>query len=205
MPFDLIKYPNVFSRVINEMFCGQTCSSLPGWHLQFFKTSFSAFFCIRNVLKCLGKQKLYDTLEKWAFDLAALEHFYCQLSREVVQMDPAKVQSILIWQAYRKVKNLQLSGFLPTFTHDSWLIFVKCANWLTQLQKKGCQFNWPTQEEITFQDLNLLFSSSLCGIIWLPVNPFCANWCIKFCFGWCSVALCNLFQTPASWMELDLQ
>ena len=108
---------------------------------------------LRLVLQCLRENQLYGKLSKFSFFQKEIQYLGRTISREGISMDTGKVEAILSWPAPRNSKEvcsfMGLAGYYRRFVEG----FSKIASPITNLQKKGTQFDWTEKCQQAFNEL----------------------------------------------------
>ena len=96
---------------------------------------------LRLVLQCLRENQLYGKLSKCSFFQKEIQYLGHTISGEGIFVDVEKVEAILSWPAPRNSKEvcsfMGLAGYYRRFVEG----FSKVASPITNLQKKGTQFD----------------------------------------------------------------
>ncbi|XP_021773598.1 uncharacterized protein LOC110737565 [Chenopodium quinoa] len=105
---------------------------------------------LRAILQTLRENKLYAKFSKcefWLEKVAFLGHF---VSKDGVEVDPAKIEAVKGWTTPKTVSDigsfLGLVGYYRRFVKD----FSKIAKPMTSLVKKDCKFEWNEKCEEAF-------------------------------------------------------
>ncbi|XP_075483675.1 uncharacterized protein LOC142523828 [Primulina tabacum] len=108
---------------------------------------------LRIVLQTLREKQLYAKLKKcefWLEQVAFLNHI---VSKEVIVVDPSKIESIKQWSIPKTVSEVRsflgLAGYYRRFIAD----FSKIALPLTSLTRKAIKFEWSIECQQAFQTL----------------------------------------------------
>lgn len=119
MPFGLSNCGAVFSRFMNQIFSDLLDKFVILYLddiLVFSEDETAHTTHVRDVLQRLRENKLFAKLEKCAFDLTQLDYLGYRISTGGIEMDPAKVQTILSWkpppQRKRSAKVFRICQFL---------------------------------------------------------------------------------------------
>src|SRR5271169_395086 len=100
MPFGLTNAPAAFQRFMNNIFSDLldvTVTIYLDDILIYSNNPSDHKKHVREVLHCLHKNGLYARLDKCCFSTDSIEYLGFILSKEGLQMDPAKVQAIQDW------------------------------------------------------------------------------------------------------------
>ena len=97
---------------------------------------------LRTILSTLRANELYAKFSKcefWLERVAFLGHF---VSKEGVEVDPAKIEAVKNWPTPRNVADIRsflgLAGYYRRFVED----FSRIAKPMTSLVKQDCKFVW---------------------------------------------------------------
>ena len=127
---------------------------------------------VHEVLQRLEDNDLFAKAEKCLFEQDKLAYLGMIISKNHVEMDPAKVTGVTEWPVPTKVKHVQaflgFANFYRRFIKD----FAKITKPLTTLTKKDQPWVWGTEQQKAFDDLKKAFTSA--PILRIPddVNPF---------------------------------
>ncbi|XP_070800781.1 uncharacterized protein [Pituophis catenifer annectens] len=106
---------------------------------------------MHTVLCRLRHKHHFAKPENFTFDLQQVDFLGYPISTKGIQMDPQKVQAVLVWHAPHTAKDVQLflgfanfyRTFIPGFAHK--------AKPLTQLTKKRIKFAWTSIHQTIFE------------------------------------------------------
>ena len=108
---------------------------------------------LRIILQTLRENQLYTKFSKcefWLYKVAFLGHF---VSKDGVEVDPAKIEAVKEWPTPKNVSDIRsflgLAGYYRRFVKD----FSKIAKPMTSLMRKDCKFVWTEKCEAAFQTL----------------------------------------------------
>ncbi|XP_074346927.1 uncharacterized protein LOC141685740 [Apium graveolens] len=108
---------------------------------------------LRTTLEILRKEQLYAKFSKCEFWLKEVQFLGHIISREGIQVDPAKIEAVLNWERPKtptEVRSfLGLAGYYRRFVKD----FAKIATPLTKLTRQSEKFEWNSKCEESFQEL----------------------------------------------------
>ena len=145
MPFGLSNAPAAFQRFMNDIFSDLLDVSViiylddiliysndPEEHSEH----------VREVLRQLRQHGLYCRPDKCTFSSDTVEYLGFILSKEGLEMDPAKIQTIKDWPEPKKIKDIQsFLGFANFYRHFiphySDIVVL-----LTRLTHKGTPWNF---------------------------------------------------------------
>ena len=108
---------------------------------------------MRVVLHKLREEQLYAKFTKCEFWLRWVTFLGHVVSREVIQVDPKKIEALVNWYPPRNV--LEVRGFLCLAGYYRRFVkgFSKIAMPLTQLLHKSVRFEWLEKCQWSFDDL----------------------------------------------------
>jgi hypothetical protein len=105
------------------------------------------------VLQRLRDHHLYAKLSKCDFWLREIKFLGHTISQEGISVDPEKVQEVMDWKPPTTVRQIRsflgLAGYYRRFILD----FSRIAKLMTELLKKGVQFDWSQKCEDAFHVL----------------------------------------------------
>src|SRR5260370_23457352 len=117
--FGLSNAPASFQRFINEVLGEMMDVCMVGYldDILIYSDSLENHWDhIHGVLQCLWKAGLYANLKKCKFHMDTMEYLGFILSPNGLQMDPAKVSTIMEWPELQKVKDVQaFLGFMSFY------------------------------------------------------------------------------------------
>ena len=174
MPFGLTNAPAAFQRFMNDIF-----SDLLDVHVIIYlddiliysddPTKHIEHVC--EVLCRLRKHGLYARPDKCRFSSDTVEYLGFILTKEGLEMDSSKVQTIQDWPEPRKVKDIQsflgFANFYRRFISDYSDIVVP----LTRLTRKGIPWNFSDDARKSFNALKSAFISASVLTHWIPDKP----------------------------------
>ena len=156
MPFGLTNAPAVFMDLMQRVFhkyLDQCVVVFIDDILVYSKDWEEHRHHLHLVLDTLRQNKLYAKLSKCEFWLEKVNFLGHMVSKDGIEVDPAKVTAIMEWPAPKtqtEVRSfLGLAGYYRRFIKD----FAKVARPLTQLLKKGAKIVWNDKCETAFQEL----------------------------------------------------
>jgi hypothetical protein len=102
------------------------------------------------VLQRLREHRLYAKLSKCDFWLKEIKFLGHTISKKGIEVDPDKVQEVMIWKPPTTVRQipsfLGLAGYYRRFIPD----FSRIAKPMTELLKKGAKFEWVRNAKMLF-------------------------------------------------------
>ncbi|XP_060539018.1 uncharacterized protein LOC132709560 [Pantherophis guttatus] len=140
MPFGLQGAPAVFMQLINEVLHEHLYKGVLVYLddiLIYTETIDEHIPLVRQVLEKLLRANLYVKLPKCDFHQSRLDYLGYRVSNEGIEMDPAKVQSVLQWQPPRTRRQLQSFLGFANFYRQFIPSFAEIAKPLTDLLKTG--------------------------------------------------------------------
>lgn len=172
-PFGLINAPATFQRYMNEqlrehldinatVYMDDILAYTDGSEEDHWKT-------VRSILSKLEKAGLYLDIDKCDFLCKEVKYLgFIVKAGQGISADPAKVKTILEWEAPTSVKGVRsfigFANFYRCFIKD----FSKIAAPLINLIKKNVLWRWGRQENDAFEKLKKIFTSELVLAQWDP-------------------------------------
>ncbi|XP_021737192.1 uncharacterized protein LOC110703715 [Chenopodium quinoa] len=154
MPFGLTNAPAIFMDLMNRVFHPFVDKFMVVFIddiLVYLKRKEEHIEHLKEVLETLRENKLYAKFSKcefWLEKVAFLGHF---VSKEGVEVDPAKIEAMKGWPTPKPVSDVRsflgLAGYYRRFVKD----FSKIAKPMTSLMKKDKKFEWDDKCEEAFQ------------------------------------------------------
>ncbi|GJT80165.1 reverse transcriptase domain-containing protein [Tanacetum coccineum] len=152
MPFGLSNAPSTFMRLMNQIFWSYigkfvvlyfddilVFSTLVEQHLNY----------LRRVFEVLRAQKLYTNAEKCHFLSNEVMFLGYIVSKEGIQMDPAKIDAILNWSTPKNINDIRsfhgLASFYRRFIHNFSTIIAPITECI-----KGSKFKWSQEADEAF-------------------------------------------------------
>jgi hypothetical protein len=162
MPFGLCNAPSTFQSLMNHVFC----PFLRHFFLFFLddiliysKTWSSRLSYVNQVLHLLSKNQCLLKQSKCAFGASEVEYLGHIVSKDGVQVDPTKIESMQDWPLPKTLKILcgflGLTGYYRKFVWN----YGKIATPLTSLLKKN-SFTWTSAGDHAFQALKVFICST---------------------------------------------
>lgn len=144
VPFGLTNAPAAFMNLVNSVFRKYLDRFIQVFLddiLIYSRNEWEHREHLRLVLQCLQENRLYGKLSKCSFFQKEIQYLGHTISREGISMDAGKVEAILSWPAPRNAKEVRsfmgLVGYYRRFMEG----FSKITSSMTNLQKKGTQFD----------------------------------------------------------------
>jgi hypothetical protein len=134
---------------------------------------------LRIVLQVLREHQLYAKLSKCPFYQNKIHYLGHVISEEGITVDPEKIEAIKGWTTPKNVIEFRsfmgLDGYYIRFIAG----FSRIAHPITSLQRKGNNFQWTEECEMSFQQLKQLLTSGPILNIADPNEYFvdCTNVC----------------------------
>ena len=126
---------------------------------------------VKEVLRRLRKNKLYASPSKCLFHQDKVEFLGFVISKDGLQMDNNKVQTIRDWPVPRRIKDVQsflgFVNFYRRFIKD----YSALALPLTHLTRKLTPWNWTTGCEVAFKTIKEAFTMAPLLRHWEPDLP----------------------------------
>ena len=126
----------------------------------------------RRVLQRLQDNDLFLNPKKCEFNVETVEFLGSIIRPDEVAMDPTKLSAILEWDPPKTVKQVQsflgFGNFYCHFIHNYSTIVWP----LTELTKKGQDFNWTNKCEEAFQYFKKCFTETPILQMSNPTEPF---------------------------------
>jgi hypothetical protein len=147
-------------RVYDE--ARQIHSGLHWWYPYLFQKTRRSMPNIseRIVLQRLRDHKLYAKFSKCEFWLNSVKFLGHTISKDVISVDPSKVQEVMDWKPPKSVHQIHsflgLAGYYRQFIPD----FSRIAKPMTKLLKKGVKFVWSEACEKAFHTLRQHLTSA---------------------------------------------
>ncbi|KAI3734185.1 hypothetical protein L6452_13649 [Arctium lappa] len=115
---------------------------------------------LRAILELLRGEKLYAKFSKCEFWLKEVQFLGHVVSKDGIQLDPAKIEAIKGWEALKSPSEvtsfLGLAGYYRKFIQD----FSRIATPLTALTRKNVKFIWAEAQKEAFGKLKESLSSA---------------------------------------------
>lgn len=171
MPFGLTNAPASFQSVMNKIFAPLLRKSVLVFMddiLVYSKTLEEHLDHLSQVFGILQEHKFFIKRSKCVFAQQELEYLGHIISASGVATDPTKIQAVLNWPTPSNLKDLRgflgLTGYYRRFIRHYGML----SRPLTQLLKKGIQFQWTS----VAQDAFLLLKQALTQAPLLAVPNF---------------------------------
>ena len=163
MPFGLCNAPASFQHYINHTLydlLDKICTAYLDDILIYSKTRKEHREHVRQVVVRLRDAGLQIDINKCEFETTRTKYLGLIITPDGIEMDPAKVDAILSWEAPTSVRDLQkflgFANFYRRFIKD----FSRLSQPLNNLLKKGTQWQWGRPQQLAFSELKLAFSSA---------------------------------------------
>nr|GEU53121.1 putative reverse transcriptase domain-containing protein [Tanacetum cinerariifolium] len=105
---------------------------------------------LKEILKLLKKEELYDKFSKCEFWIPKVQFLGYMIDSQGIHVDPIKIESIKDWASPKtptKIRQfLGLAGYYRRFIKG----ILKIAKSMTKLTQKGVKFYWGDKEEAAF-------------------------------------------------------
>lgn len=155
MPFGLCNAPAIFQRFMNAIFHDFSNSFVIIYLddiLIFSKAHLEHVSHVKQVLRRLRENHLYENIEKCSFNQSHIPFLGYIISAVGFQMGPQKLSAVLQWPQLTTLRGLQ--SFLGFANYYRRFIkgFASIAAHLTAMTKKGTNCKvWPSEVELAFQ------------------------------------------------------
>jgi len=174
MPFGLTNAPASFQRFMNDIFSDLLDVTVTVYLddiLIYSDDPKEHSAHVREVLRRLRKHGLFCRPDKCHFSVDSVEYLGFFLTKDGLQMDPRKIQTVLDWPEPRKVKDIQsflgFANFYRRFIADYSHIVVP----LTRLTRKDVKFFFDDDARKSFLALKSAFTSAPILTHWVPDKP----------------------------------
>src|SRR5260370_27128009 len=156
MFFRLCNSPATFQGMMNDILCEFINRGVVMCYMDdiLVHTSTLEQHCqiMKEILETLHQHCLFLKPEKCKFERKRVEYLGLIISKDHVEMDPAKVQGIQEWHTPRSVKEVRSLGFVNfyrCFIQD----FSGIARPLNSLTRKAWKWSWGGPEQVAFEVL----------------------------------------------------
>ncbi|XP_058765710.1 uncharacterized mitochondrial protein AtMg00860-like [Vicia villosa] len=127
---------------------------------------------LRQVLPILRENELYANPSKCEFWLERVNFLGHVISKEGINVDPAKIETVLAWKQTQTVTDMRsfvgLAGYYRRFIEG----FAKIVAPLTQLTRNDQPFAWTEKCEANFQLFKKKLTTSPILILPQPEEPY---------------------------------
>ncbi|KAI3680701.1 hypothetical protein L6452_35475 [Arctium lappa] len=163
MPFGLTNAPATFMDLMNRV-----CSPFLDKYVIVFIDDILIYshskedheIHLRAILELLKREKLYAKFSKCEFWLKEVQFLGHVVSKDGIQVDPAKIEAIKGWEAPKSPSEVRsflgLAGYYRKFIQD----FSRIATPLTTLTRKNVKFIWVEAQKEAFGKLKESLSSA---------------------------------------------
>lgn len=162
MPFGLTNAPATCQRLLNNtliVYLDVCCICYLDDILVYSKDLAQHRRDVTNVLTALGEAKLRLKPEKCEFHKKEVTFLGYVVSTTGIKMDPAKVETVLKWQAPTKVKEVQSFLGFANFYRRFIRGYSAIAAPLTALTRKDKEFEWTNEAQQAFDTLKEYFAA----------------------------------------------
>src|SRR5690606_23295740 len=163
MPFGLTNAPATFQTFINDTlreFIDVSCVVYLDDILIYSKDPKEHKKHVRDIMKRLLEAGLYARPEKCKFSVERATFLGFIVSKDGIEMDPAKVQAVREWESPTCVKDVQcflgFANFYRRFIKD----YSRICRPLFDLLKKDSEFSWTPEHQQVFDQLKEAFCSA---------------------------------------------
>nr|prf retrotransposon del1-46 [Lilium henryi] len=173
MPFGLTNVPTAFMNLMNRVFreyLDKFIVVFVDYVLIYSRTQKDHEHHLRISLQLLRNNQLYAKLSKCEFWMEKVKFLGHVVSREGIVVDPVKVKAVMNWELPKNIFEIRsflgLAGYYRRFIKG----FSKLAALMTQLTKKGENFNWTKKYQNSFDELKRL---TTVPVLTIPISgPF---------------------------------
>ena len=162
-PFGLCNAPASFQNYINHVLfdlLDKTCTAYLDDVLVYSSNRKEHRAHVREVVTRLREAGLQIDIDKCEFETTKTKYLGLIVTPDGIQMDPAKVTTILEWRSPLTLKDLQrflgFANFYRRFIRD----FSKITAPLNTLMRKGVTWRWEDSHQLAFDDLKRAFTSA---------------------------------------------
>lgn len=156
MPFGVTNAPSIFMDLMNRVFhpyLDQFIIVFIDDILVYSRTREEHAGHLRITLQLLASKQLYAKFSKCEFWLERISFLGHIISKDGVEVDPAKVEAVRDWPVPKSVTEIRsflgLAGYYRRFIHG----FAKLAGPLTALTKKYARYDWSNECQEGFEKL----------------------------------------------------
>jgi hypothetical protein len=169
MPEGLTNAPTAFQHFMNDIFADLLNLGVIVYLndiLIYSETLEEHRKLMKEVLRCLRKNRLYANAKKCTFHTDTVNYLGFILSLDGLTMDPAKVTSIQDWLEPQKVWDIQSFLGFANFSQRFIPYYSNITIPLTRLTRKSVSWNFDEECRTTFNTLKKAFTTT----------PVLANW-----------------------------
>ena len=174
IPFGLSNAPSAFQRFMNETFADllDVCVVIYLDDILIYSNNLKEHrIHVKEVLRRLRENKLYASPSKCLFHQDKIEFLGFVISKDGLQMDNNKVQTIHDWPAPRRVKDIQSFLGFANFYRRFIQNYSALALPLTHLTRKSTPWNWTMECEVAFKTIKEAFTMAPLLRHWEPDSP----------------------------------
>jgi hypothetical protein len=156
MPFGLTNAPSTCQAVMNDVFREYLDDFVMVYIddiLIFSRTEEDHFRHVKLILERLRRHKLFAKLSKCKFNRASLQFLGHVFGQNGVEMQQRKVQSLGAWAHLTIVTEVQSFLGLANYYRRLILDFARISAPLSELTKKGVNFEWGGDQENSSRNL----------------------------------------------------
>ena len=171
MPFGLTNAPAAFMDMMNSIYSPYSDHFVVVFVddiLIYSKGRFEHEQHLQLALQVLRDNQLYAKMEKCDFWLQEIQFLGHMVSKEVISVDPAKVEVVMRWERPKSVFEIHsflgLAGYYLRFIEN----FSRIACPMTRLTRKGVSFDWNDKCEESLQELKKRLTTTL--VLITPVS-----------------------------------
>src|SRR5436853_4505217 len=163
MPFSLANAPATFQNMMNDISRDRIDMGVVIYLddiLIYSESEEDHVALVKRVLSRLQEHQLSIAPDKCEWHRSKVNFLGYIISEEGIEMDQAKIQTVLEWEAPTTVKEVQsflgFANFYPRFIEG----YSKLSRPLTDLTKKSEKFVWSNECETAFSELKKRFTSA---------------------------------------------
>src|SRR5436853_769558 len=163
MPFGLANAPATFQNMMNDIFRDMIDMGVVIYLddiLIYRESEEDHVALVKRVLSRLQEHQLAIAPDKCEWHRSKVNFLGYIISEEGIEMDQAKIQTVLEWEAPTTVKEVQSFLGFANFYRRFIEGYSKLTRPLTDLTKKSEKFIWSRECEIAFEQLKSRFTSA---------------------------------------------
>ena len=149
-----------FMNDIPKEYLDVICVGLPDDVIIFSEDPSQHVAHVRSILQVLRENKLYAKVQKCEFNREQMTFVGYMVSLAGIDMDPAKIKSILEWPVPTSVKEVQSFLGFANFYRKFIDSYSRLAAPLTTLTIKSVRFTWSNAAAAAFRSLQQAFTTA---------------------------------------------